>query len=291
MFGAWGLVSRSTPSGTTWYAFDERGNVAQRTGSGGGVVSSDLYDAFGNVTRTGGPDVFGFGGQAGYYTDTETGLILCTNRHYDPQQGRFLTRDPLGYGGGINLYGYTANNPVNGMDASGLYEDDNHRGGFGHPEPGIPVIGPVGASIYRNVAEAQQASGIINGIWLNGLSANPPRNMAGVLGRVADQREMLYGWYIDKVATGHEWDYKYHTKSDIPPGKHRGEYLFDPYGNFNAGAVAAALGLSKAEALKGADDFHIVDHPLHPWTDPEDHGDEWIAKGYDWYTKTHGCKK
>jgi RHS repeat-associated protein len=125
MFGANGLVSRSTPSGTTWYAFDERGNVAQRTGSGGGVVSSDLYDAFGNVTRTGGPDVFGFGGQAGYYTDTETGLILCTNRFYDPQQGRFLTRDPIGYGGGINLYGYTANNPVNGMDPDGTDALDN----------------------------------------------------------------------------------------------------------------------------------------------------------------------
>jgi len=121
MFGAQGLVSRNTPaSGTVWYAFDERGNVAQRTGSGGGVVSSDLYDAFGNVTRTGGPDVFGFGGQAGYSTDTETGLILCTNRHYDPQQGRFLSRDPLGYGGGINLYSYTQNNPVNRMDPTGF---------------------------------------------------------------------------------------------------------------------------------------------------------------------------
>ncbi len=125
MFGAQGLVSRNTqtnglsPSGTLWYAFDERGNVAQRTGSGGGVASSDLYDGFGNVTRTGGPDVFGFGGQAGYYTDAETGLILCTHRHYDPQSGRFLTRDPLGYDGGINLYSYTANNPVNWLDPSG----------------------------------------------------------------------------------------------------------------------------------------------------------------------------
>jgi len=125
MFGAQGLVSRNTqpnglsPAGTLWYAFDERGSVAQRTGSSGGVASSDLYDAFGNVTSTGGPDVFGFRGQAGYYTDVETGLVLCTNRHYDPQSGRFLTRDPLGYGGGINLYSYTQNNPVNWMDPSG----------------------------------------------------------------------------------------------------------------------------------------------------------------------------
>ncbi len=127
MFGAQGLVSRNTQTNglssasTLWYAFDERGNVSQRTGGNGGVASSDLYDAFGNVTSTGGPDVFGFGGQAGYDTDAETGLILCTNRFYDPQQGRFLTRDPMGYGGGINLYSYTQNNPVNWMDPDGLH--------------------------------------------------------------------------------------------------------------------------------------------------------------------------
>jgi RHS repeat-associated protein len=119
MFGAQGLVSRNTPaSGTVWYAFDERGNVAQRVGGNGAVLSTDLYDGFGK-RRSGAADVFGFGGQAGYYTDVETGLVLCTNRHYDPQSGRFLTRDPLGYGGGINLYSYTQNNPVNWMDPSG----------------------------------------------------------------------------------------------------------------------------------------------------------------------------
>ena len=47
-------------------------------------------------------DVFGFGAQAGDYTDAETGLCLLTHRYYDPAQGRFVTRDPIGYDGGIN---------------------------------------------------------------------------------------------------------------------------------------------------------------------------------------------
>ncbi len=130
MFGANGLVSRSTPSGgTTFYAFDERGNVAQRTDRYGSVTSTDLYDGFGKP-RSGAADVFGFGGQAGYYTDTETGLILCTHRHYDPQQGRFLTRDPMGYGGGINLYSYVQNNPANAWDPLGLCGGDDGEPGF-----------------------------------------------------------------------------------------------------------------------------------------------------------------
>ena len=42
-----------------------------------------------------------------------------THRYYDPQTGRFLTRDPMGYDGGINLYGYVGNDPVNMVDSSG----------------------------------------------------------------------------------------------------------------------------------------------------------------------------
>ena len=119
-YGADGLVSRRSSSTTTFYTFDERGNVAQRFGSTGSLISSDLYDGYGSKTSTGGAAVLGFEAQAGYYTDTETGLILCTHRFYDPQNGRWLTRDPLGYAGGVNLYGYVGNNPINEMDSTGF---------------------------------------------------------------------------------------------------------------------------------------------------------------------------
>lgn len=54
--------------------------------------------------------------------------MLCTNRYYDPQQGRFLTRDPLGYAGGVNLYGYTQNNPINWADPDGLHAIVTRKG-------------------------------------------------------------------------------------------------------------------------------------------------------------------
>ena len=65
-------------------------------------------------------DPAGFGGQFGYYTDSETGLALCQHRYYDSSVGRFLTRDPIGYAGGLNLYAYCANNPVSSADPTGF---------------------------------------------------------------------------------------------------------------------------------------------------------------------------
>jgi RHS repeat-associated protein len=43
----------------------------------------------------------------------ETGLYFYRARHYSPQWGRFLQPDPIGYSGGINLYAYVGNDPLN----------------------------------------------------------------------------------------------------------------------------------------------------------------------------------
>lgn len=59
------------------------------------------------------------GGQYGYYSDNASGLYLLGHRYYDPGAGRFLNRDPIGYNGGINLYAYCGNNPINRADPSG----------------------------------------------------------------------------------------------------------------------------------------------------------------------------
>jgi len=52
--------------------------------------------------------------------DKETGLYYYRARYYDPMEGRFISKDPIGFSGGINLYSYTAENPINYTDPFGL---------------------------------------------------------------------------------------------------------------------------------------------------------------------------
>jgi RHS repeat-associated protein len=63
---------------------------------------------------------FGFVGGEGYQSDPDSGLMLLGARYYDPSSGRFISRDPIGYEGGLNLYAYCENDPVNGIDPDGL---------------------------------------------------------------------------------------------------------------------------------------------------------------------------
>jgi len=66
----------------------------------------------------------------GQYYDSETGLHYNYFRYYDPSTGRYVTPDPIGLDGGINLFTYVGNNPVAFVDPEGLariYAQINYR--------------------------------------------------------------------------------------------------------------------------------------------------------------------
>lgn len=124
--GVNGLVSSRTGTTTQYYLFDERGNTVQRANATGALLSSHSTDAFGLTTNSVSPGTdpyAGHGGQWGYYWESTPALFYLHHRHYDPSVGRFLSRDPIGYAGGMNLYRYCENAPVGRLDPSGLDDD------------------------------------------------------------------------------------------------------------------------------------------------------------------------
>jgi len=101
--------------------FDGTGNTEFLSNAAGGVVSEAAYTAWGSTYSSGViASPFAWKGQSGQYTDSETGLVYCNARYYAPALGRFVSRDPISFAGGINVYGFCGGDPINYADPSGL---------------------------------------------------------------------------------------------------------------------------------------------------------------------------
>jgi RHS repeat-associated protein len=113
---------------TRYYAHtDAAGNVMALTAGNGSLARTYWYDTWGQLTggtdyvALNGRDMARFKGALHFQLDGVE-LHYMRNRLYEPKTGRFLSEDPIGLEGGINLYTFAGNDPVNGRDALGLRE-------------------------------------------------------------------------------------------------------------------------------------------------------------------------
>ncbi len=103
------------------YHYNIIGSTVAITDMGETVVNKYAYSPFGVMTE--GVETienhFKYVGKVGI-TDEANGFLYMRTRYYDLKDGRFIQKDPIGFDGGVNLYAYAANNPVNWVDPLGL---------------------------------------------------------------------------------------------------------------------------------------------------------------------------
>ena len=114
-------ISMDRGGSSYYYHYDGLGSVTGLTSSGEAVVATYEYDVFGAMKNQTGSVVNPYRFTGREY-DEESGLYYYRARYYGPSLGRFLSPDPIGFAGGINLYTYVQNNSVNLADPLGLEE-------------------------------------------------------------------------------------------------------------------------------------------------------------------------
>lgn len=121
--GTIGGILRASLNGVVAFpAYDGNGNLTDLTGTNGASLAHYEYDPYGNtIVQTGSlPDANPFRFSTKYY-DSETGLYCYGLRYYGSSLGRWISRDPIDIRGGLNLYGFVGNQPVQRHDYLGLF--------------------------------------------------------------------------------------------------------------------------------------------------------------------------
>jgi RHS repeat-associated protein len=111
--------ARRDAAGERTYLSDALGSTQALLDSSGIVQTQYTYEPFGGTTTTGmaTQSAIGFTGREGDLS----GLYFYRARYYDSRFQRFISEDPIGFGGSdVNLHAYVLNSPTNLTDPSGL---------------------------------------------------------------------------------------------------------------------------------------------------------------------------
>lgn len=175
------------------------GSTIALVNSSGTVTTSYTYEPFGATTATGSPSEnhFQFTGRE----HDSTGLYYYRARYYSPVLQRFISEDPAGFAGGINLYTYVHNRPVNDIDPLGLQPPPTPAPPPTNSQLGIPSVPGLppgivpsnspgkfpGFGALLNMAQQLAAGpllGQLSQTWADGLAAAADSIECGKIGTV-----------------------------------------------------------------------------------------------------------
>ncbi len=149
-----------------YFLSDALSTVRDVVDSDGGIVASYEFSEYGqriSSSESGASSEKTFvGGLSVQDEVADTGLMLMGHRFYEPEVGRFLNRDPIGFRGGLNLFEYAGSRPISRVDHTGLkpehiadqaYGINHPSGAYIHPHPTgedlwmalgfLPVVGSI----------------------------------------------------------------------------------------------------------------------------------------------------
>ncbi|MGQ0633718.1 MAG: RHS repeat-associated core domain-containing protein [Planctomycetaceae bacterium] len=141
--------------GTHYYTHDANSNVTAIANASGTVLERYQYDPYGRLTvldanfATDGDGLSDVDNGTTYTErlfDAESGRYYFRNRYYDPVTGRFLSRDPLDYSDGLNLFAFLGCRPTTLVDPSGTagwYRCTGCTTLFSVPPPPVIITPPI----------------------------------------------------------------------------------------------------------------------------------------------------
>ncbi|MBQ8304869.1 MAG: hypothetical protein IJX90_01425, partial [Blautia sp.] len=313
----WGgslLLSEKTGSDTICYFYDStgmqvgmtlnnilylyirnlQGDVIGITDRNGNVVVQYSYDSWGNIISTTGSMATTVGAKnpfryRGYYYDVETGMYYLKTRYYDPEIRRFISPDLFIQTGIFNLcknmFLYCLNNPISRIDIDG--------------KVGVQVLIVAVVSLTKAVMSFPYDNPRRID-WTEKLDTEIEKNYAELV-KYRKQHNLwsTLMFFVNKVKTGGDWDFKNKSEWDMISGYdyyYRNKLLrHDDPGNIHYGYVGAALFHGNALAsfagkYQAIQDFcHGKSPQFNHWysylDDPRD--TEMIVYGYLLWQQAH----
>lgn len=190
------LLCHIEADGTTrYYHADELGNTIALTDESGNLTDEFAYTPYGKVcNRTGTTETpFLWLGGGGVYYDADIDLHFTLHRVYSSNLRRFISTDPLGIDGDVNLYAYGNLNPLFFVDPYGLCAESYNAS--------LSWRNAVGPSISEGEHRMRSQRALYNQPLLLGSSFNAYSDFGN---QIAQQNAIDYITTIPSAVVG-EW--------------------------------------------------------------------------------------